>query len=206
MADQESNQNQGQADQASAGALDAGNGGAGDGGAGTQQTEPKTFDETYVKKLRAEAAANRAKATELEAWKTEREQAEMSELEKAKAEAEAAQKTAAQARLQWQQAQRDMAITQAAAKAGFPPEAALKLADVEIDADGNVSGVDEAIQKLVTDYPGMMPQAGTGSNGSSMNGSRAKKKALTRDELKNKSPEWINANWEAVQAVLKEGS
>lgn len=201
MADQESTGNQDQAGQGPAGANMLN--GADTAGAGTQQQEPKTFDEAYVKKLRAEAAANRTRATELEAWKTQREQADMSELERARAQAEAAQKLASEAQTQWAKAQRDLHITQAAAKAGFPPEAALKLAEVEVAEDGTVSGVDEAIAKLVSTYPGMMSQQAGGSNGSSMNGSRAKKKTLlTKAEIQGKSAQWRSENWALVQESL----
>lgn len=172
-------------------------------GQGSGTPEPKTFDESYVKKLRDEAAANRKKAADLQAQIDEAKKAEMSEIERAKADAQQAQETAKSIEAKYRQAQRDMAITQEAAKAGFPVAAALKLADVTVSDDGAVSGVEEAIKQLVADYPGMVAGAGGGSNGSSMNGSRAKKKQLlTKAEIESKSPQWRNENWALVQESL----
>lgn len=175
-----------------------------DGGSGTQQ-EPKTFDESYVKKLRDEAARYRTEKAELEAWKAEREKADMSDLERAKADAQQAQTTAQAAEEKYRKAQRDIAITAEAAKAGFDVKAALKLAEgIDVADDGTVSGVEEAIKQLVADYPGMVAGAGGGSNGSSMNGSRAKKKQLlTKAEIESKTPEWLSANWDLVAESMK---
>lgn len=57
---------------------------------GTQDA-PKTYDEAYVKQLRAEAAANRSKLRAYEQAEETRKQAEMSELERIQQRAQAAE-------------------------------------------------------------------------------------------------------------------
>jgi hypothetical protein len=63
-------------------------------------TEPKVFDEDYVKKLRAEAAGNRTKANELEQRLKEFEDRDKSETEKAADRATKAEQEAAAAKTQ----------------------------------------------------------------------------------------------------------
>lgn len=170
-------------------------------GQGSSNDEPKTFDAAAMKKVRDEAAANRIRAKKAEDELEALRKKDMDALELARTEAAEAKKAAEAARAEMLQARRNAAITAAAAKARFPAEAALKLADVEMDEDGQPVGVSEAIEALVNQYPGMV--AGAGSNGSNMGGSRGKKGNLTLADIKNKSPEWINANWDAVQEVMK---
>jgi hypothetical protein len=60
--------------------------------------EPKVFDESYVKELRAEAAKNRKAAQEAQAILQEREDAEKSELERAQGKLAKTEKELAEAR------------------------------------------------------------------------------------------------------------
>lgn len=64
------------------------------------KTEAKTYDEAYVKTLRAEAQSNRLKLAAFEKAETERKQAEMTEAEKLTARAEAAEKRAKELEIQ----------------------------------------------------------------------------------------------------------
>jgi len=62
------------------------------------KAEPKVFDESYVKELRAEAAKNRKAAQEAQAILQEREDAEKSELERAQGKLSQTEKELAEAR------------------------------------------------------------------------------------------------------------
>lgn len=175
----------------------------GDGnGAGTP-AEPKTYDESYVKKLRGEAAGYRTQLSTAQAELDKMKQAQMNDLEKAQAAAESANKLAEQRQAELVESKRIAAISQAAA-GKFPVAAALKLADVTVNDDGTIGGVDEAIAQLVKDYPGMVQGGGQAPNGSPANPNRPKNtKTLTLDDFKGKSPDYINAHWAEYQAALK---
>ena len=175
----------------------------GNGSGAGSPAEPKQFNESYVTKLRGEAANWRTQFKDAQAELDKLKQAQMSDLEKAQADAAKANKLADDMRAQFLESQRVAAISQAAA-GKFPVDAALKLADVTIDENGKVSGADAAIELLVKTYPGMVPNTGTPvGNGSPANPNRPKtntKKSL--DDFTGKSPEYINAHWDEYKEAL----
>jgi hypothetical protein len=116
-------------------------------------TQPKTYDEAYVKKLRDEAAAHRTKLREFERAEEERRQASLSEQEKAEARAKTAEE-----RLSSIQVRADRAeLKVAAQKAGIvDPDVAYRLLDesaIERNEDGEITNADALMTQLAKDKP-----------------------------------------------------
>lgn len=173
--------------------------------AGTGQeptTAPQSFSADYVKELRQEAADYRVKLKEASDKLAEFEQAKMSEAERLQAQLQAAQAEREQAATALRQARAEAAVAQAAAKHGFPVSLAVKLTEVEFDDNGQPLGVAEAVAKLATEYPQLVAQSAPTPTTAVMNGARPKKSNLTPDDLRGKSPAWINENWDEVKNVL----
>lgn len=168
---------------------------------GTGQ-DPQTFDAAYVKQLRSEAAQWRKQAQEAAAKVQTFEAQQMSETEKLQAQAKAAQDAAALAQTELRKARADAAIAQAAAAQGIAPKLVAKLVDVEFDESGMPVNVDQALAAVLNEYPQLKPGAAGAASGAT-NPGRGRK--LTLEEVKNMTPEQINARWTEVQAVLAGG-
>lgn len=162
-------------------------------------TRRETFDAAYVKQLREEAASWRRKVKDLEARVTGFEQEKMTEAEKAKAQAEAAKAEATQAQEALRKARAEAAISREAAKHGVDADLLTRLVTPEFDDDGNPTGIDAAINDLLTKHPYL--RAGGAVSLSSTNPQR--KSALTLDDIRRMTPEQINARWTEVEAALK---
>lgn len=160
-------------------------------------TTPKTFDESYVKKLREEAAGWRTKAQEAAAKISDFEKAQMTEAERLKAEAQEAKAQAEAAKAQAKQALAQAEIAKHAAKAGLDPTLAQRLVDVQFDDAGQPTGVDEAINNLLQQYP--MLKAGSFEAGATNPG---RQNRLTLDDIKKMSPDEINRRWDEVQKTM----
>lgn len=147
--------------------------------------EAKVFDEDYVKKLRREAAASRRALKELEAWKQEREQADLSDLDRARAENEAAraQLEALQKQIRGERLQN--AVMSSASKAGVvDPEAAFRLLDldaIEYDESGTPSNLDSVVKQLIKSRPYLKPQPSAGNPASPGRGREAQQKTSDQD-------------------------
>lgn len=162
--------------------------------------EPKTFDEAYVKQLRAENAQWRKQAQEAAAKVTSFEQERMSEAERLQAQAKEAQEAAQRARTELQQARAEVAISRAAAALGVDPRKLAKLVTVEFDADGQPVNVDAAAAAVLNEWPELKQPAPVPG---ATNPGRAAK--LTIADIQKMTPEQINARWGEVQAVLAGG-
>lgn len=120
-----------------------------------------------LKAANAESATRRKRLEELEAAEEERKAAQMSEIDKAlKAKADAeARAQAAEERMRTATIRN--AVVLAATRANFhDPEDAFRLADLEgvqINEDGRVSGVEEALKALAKAKPHLVRQAATGT-------------------------------------------
>ena len=132
--------------------------------------EPKTFDEDYVKRLRAEAASYRKRLRELEEKVKRYEDEKLSEQERL-------QKRLAELEQEHTQVLADMealrlrhAVERAASKLGFRnPEDAYQLADlsgVQIGEDGAVEGVEAALKALAKERPYLLRQQENGQGAS----------------------------------------
>jgi len=110
-----------------------------------------------LKKARREAASYRTKLRKLEQAEDERKKAQMTEAERIKAELAEAQSRAAEAEQRATETMLRMSVVAAAAKANFndPADAwrMIDLAALEVDEDGTVAGVDEAVATLLKDKP-----------------------------------------------------
>lgn len=141
----------------------------------------KKFDADYVKELREEAKARRLEAKalqdELEAIKQEKSAAETAKLEeqqkyqelaeKYKTEAETLkQRLEAEAKRVQEQAVHNAILSEAAKQSIADPDDAIRLLDlshVEIQEDGTVNGVSEAVAKLIEAKPYLVKQHETAS-------------------------------------------
>lgn len=121
------------------------------------ETKATTFDEGYVKKLRAEAAESRTKVRELTDRLQTIEDAEKTELEKATSRAEVAEKTAVEAAARANEAVLRAAVVQEATKQkAVDPEAVLAMIDrdaVTLADTGEVSGLEQEVTRLLEDKP-----------------------------------------------------
>lgn len=157
---------------------------------------PKVFDETYVKKLREEAASWRTKAQAAEGKVTEFEKAQMTEAERLKAEAETVKQQLEQARVEARQARAKAAIAQHAVAAGLDVGLAEKLIDVQFDDGGQPTGIEAAIADLL----GKHPHLKAGFGGGATNPQR--QSGLTVEEIKRMTPDQVQARWKEVEAAL----
>lgn len=128
-------------------------------GSDGQEPDAKTFDAEYVKKLRAEAAANRKKAQQLEGELKKHQDAQLSEIEKAKkAAAETATKLeAAEAALRAERVGRE--VERAAVKLNLDPELAARLVSVEMlefDDAGLPTNTEKVLQGLLKKWPNLV--------------------------------------------------
>jgi predicted KAP-like P-loop ATPase len=122
-----------------------------------QPAEAKTLYEAHTSGLKSalqkERDARKRQTDEIGAAEAKRRQAELSEVEQLKAKIAESEKAKADAEARVNDALIRHAVEMAANKLKFHrPEVAyqlLDLAEVSIDEDGKVSGVDEALKKLV---------------------------------------------------------
>lgn len=133
--------------------------------------EGTTYDESYVKKLRAENAEHRRKARDAEERLQAIEDAEKSELEKATNRADEAEKARDEAVSRANQTLIRSAVVEAAVRQGaVDPDAVVRL--IESDAvtivDGAVDGADQAVQSLLEAKPylaGVLGKPAAGPSG-----------------------------------------
>lgn len=167
-------------------------------------------------KVRREAASHRTKNAALEAAEATRKAAEMTDLEKAQAATKALEASVASAQNEAKQARAEVAITKAAAKAGLPAELAIRLlrGDVEFDANGQPTGVDEAIADLVKEHPQLIGNAGGNASGGAgptggtpANPARSRTAGtLTKADIEKMTPAEINERWPDVEKFLKQST
>ncbi len=160
------------------------------------QDAPKTFDEAYVKQLRAEAAKYRTEAKALadkvSAYDAER----MTEAEKLQAQAKAAQEAAEAARADLRQAKVETEIARSAAKLGIDVDLARRLADIAWEGD-NPTGVESSINAALAKWPHLKPQPVMAG---ATNPARAR--ALTMDDIRKFSPEEYVARRDEINAAV----
>lgn len=161
----------------------------------------RMFDETYVKSLRKEAAQHRTEAQALKAKLAEYEQAQMTETERLRSQAEQAKAEAQAATERARKAMADAAISRAAAQQGIDPALLARLVDVEFDADGMPVNVDANVGAVLAKYPQLKPATATGV--AATNPARVQK--LTMNDIRNMTPDQINARWDEVQIVMAGG-
>lgn len=163
-----------------------------------------------LKAANKESADRRKKIEAYEAADADRQTAAMTELDKANARAEAAEAKSAQADERARQTLIRAAFVSEAAKAGAAyPEDVHRLADlsgVDVEEDGTVTGVAEAVKALVDS--GRIPMSGKtpapNLDGGAGGGDRSKPKVtLTADELEiarkmNITPEKFAAQKAAI--------
>jgi hypothetical protein len=125
-------------------------------------TPPKTFDEDYVKTLRAEAAKHRKEAADAKARAAELENATLSETEKLKKEAEEGRKLAETATGKLRNAN----LRDALAEKGFtgPQAKAVTrlLSDLEYDGEDEPKNLDARLKAAQSEY-GDIAKPGTTS-------------------------------------------
>lgn len=128
---------------------------------------PETFDADYVRKLRAEAAANRKKAQEANDRLKAIEDAQKSALELATEKLAELERANAELQERQQQIRNQTAITTAAQKAGVVDlDAAYRLLDpAEFDYDDNerLKNADALVARLIEAKPWLKPAASAGS-------------------------------------------
>lgn len=196
------------------------------GQSGPSTEQPKTYDETYVKQLRDEAASYRVKAKETED-RLKALEAQSKELpakllkalglepdpnknwEKQVQEAQAAAQAATEKANQ--RLIRAEVKVAAAALGIVDPDAALALADlskVQVADDGTVSGVKEALEALAKAKPYLIGKPGQAALGSGSNpgANTGNTQTFTREQLRSMSPEEIDKNWAAIQRQMEAGT
>lgn len=166
------------------------------------QDAGRTFDETYVKSLRKEAAQHRTEAQALKAKLAEYEQAQMTETERLRSQAEQAKAEAQAASERARKALADAAVSRAAAQHGIDPALLSRLVDVEYDADGMPVNVEANVKTVLQQYPQLKPTA-TATGVAATNPARVQK--LTMDDIRRMSPDQINARWDEVSLVMAGG-
>lgn len=160
--------------------------------------------QAIIRELRSENASRRKTAAELEAKVKEHESSRLSDQEKLqKSATEAAQKAQdAETRLKALSVQ--MAVERAARKLGIVDEdAAVKLLDpgtIEFDGD-TPKNIEALLGELVKVRP-WLKGVGEGNNGASTANPGQQGRKLTKDQIRNMTPDQINANWDAVKAAL----
>lgn len=145
-----------------------------------QEPKAETFDAEYVKTLRAEAAANRKKAADLEAKLKEHEDAKLSEAERLKKQADEATQRADQLAAELRQERTRLAVGRAAAEAGIAAEIAERLIDVEYAEDGAIkTDLKAAMTALLVKHP-HLAQPSTANGASAANPARSGQPAAAR--------------------------
>ena len=143
-----------------------------------QGQEPRTFDEEYVKKLRAEAAGYRRRVRELEEKVKRYEDEKLSEQERLQKRLVELEQEHAQVLAEMEALRLRHAVERAASKLGFRnPEDAYQLADlsgVAINEDGTVEGIEAALKALAKERPYLLRQEGSGGDIDATRGGRGK--------------------------------
>lgn len=164
--------------------------------------EPKTFDEAYVRKLRAESARYRTQMSKLEEQLKGLNDAQLSEKERLqKRVAELERQHVDEERERQERTLRYEAMLMAGKLGLVDPDAAYRLLDltaIEYDDNGKPSNLEQAMNDLVKQRPYLKAAGAT----SATNPPRDRQ-TLTLEAIQKMTPDQINANWEAVQAVLQ---
>lgn len=165
---------------------------------------PKTFDEGYVKKLRAEAAESRTKARELQDRLQKIEDAEKTELERATSRAEEAEKARDEAVSRANATLIRAAVVAEAAKQGaVDPDVVVALLEsdaVAITEDGEVEGVQQAVTGLLEAKPFLLGDQGkppAGPSGGGLRETPSEPTAAELRELAKTNPAEFNRKFEA---------
>lgn len=162
--------------------------------------EPKTFDESYVRKLREEAAARRIREKELQAKLQEYENEKLTESERLQKELEELRTSNVQNLTRAQEATINYQLALAAADPKNElgdVKAAIKLIDrdaLEFDDKGNIANLHDALEVLKSEYPSVRatsPRPGAPNTGSTNPPKTSTAKRYTRADLKTMSPEKI---------------
>lgn len=166
-----------------------------------EESTPKTFDESYVKQLREEAAKHRtekqreAKEKEtLLARLKEFEDAQLSEQERFQQEFEATRSRAEQNETRARDLELKYQLALAAQSENISDvKAAVKLADrglIEYDDNGSISNLADVISSLRTEYPSLFATGVRAPNTGVTNPAKAPSaKKYTRADLAKMSPE-----------------
>lgn len=167
----------------------------------TPTPEPKTFDESYVKQLREEAAKHRtekqreAKEKEsLMARLKEFEDAQLSESERFQNEFEETRKRAEANETRAREAELKYQLALAAQGENISDvKAAVKLADrglIEFGDDGSIQNISDVISGLRNEYPSLFNPSFKAPNTGVTNPAKApSEKKYTREDLKSMTPE-----------------
>lgn len=134
-----------------------------EGGQEPTAPEGKTFDESYVKSLRAENAKYRKEAQATAKALKDREDADKSELEKAQARVSELEQQSSTTSTTVQELRVENAVLREAANAGITDvRAAVKLLDwqqIDYDDDGMPKNVEPLLKELTKEYPGIVGKA-----------------------------------------------
>lgn len=163
--------------------------------------KPKTYDESYVKKLRQEAAARRKREHELESELKAIKDKELTDKERAERDAAEAKTAAADAIGKANARIIRAAITEAATAANAVDVATVRellAGKIEVDDDGEPMGVEEAVKALLEEKPFLVKSGdddtggrAAGSGAGAGNGHAARGGKLTLAKLKTMSREEI---------------
>lgn len=162
------------------------------------------FDQKYVASIRQEAAANRLKVKALEAELAKFQDAQLSDKERLEKLAATAQQELTEHRQRLQALSVEKAIILEATKQGLAPDLAVRLVDVQLDADGKPTAVAEAVKATIEAYPQLISNGKPASTTTPANpATKTKKATLTRADIAIMSPAEINTRWDEISAVLK---
>jgi len=184
--------------------------------------DPDTFSREYVEGLRREAAERRTTANQL---KTQLDSVskQLDELkggvgtqfeEQIKGLTDAQAKLEADLRITEERLKyariESAVVKEAVGLKIVDPEAAYKLLDhkdLTYDDDGLPTNAKDALEALVATKPYLVGQGGSPppNSGGPTNPQSPKTPVITRESLKQMSPDEINANWETISGALKEG-
>ena len=123
----------------------------------SSQAEPRTYDETYVKTLRSEAAASRAKLRDFEKADADRKAAEMSDLERTQARAQAAEERVTL--MEKRAAKRDAIVALEKASV-IDPDLAYSALESQIEIkEGEATNIADLVATFVKARPQMVKKA-----------------------------------------------
>lgn len=153
--------------------------------------------ETRLSQVNSESAGRRKDNQQLTQELEKYRQAEMSEAEKAQAQIDAANEAKEQARIEVRKARAEVAIAGQAVTHGVNVELLGKLVEVQFDDDDQPTGIEEAVNKVLEDYPQLIPKSASGNPANP-----GRKGSLTMEQVKKMSVEEITARQDEVDAVL----
>lgn len=158
-----------------------------------KQEPPKTYTQDDINKI-IEKRLNRERKTWKKQVEDERVKAQMTTEEKLKTEKAEAENKANEAIVKANQRLVKSEILNKAADLGvIDTDAAYRLLDkddIEIDDDGNITGVEEAVKALITAKPYLIKKTSSDENnksGDDQQGSNSKKKSVSLNDLIRKA-------------------